>query len=100
MHHARVIEDYNALADARSRYSNWRIVLDSEGAPEEIDCLERTIYLNPCTSLEYAVAHVIAHLDLGHLCIHSAAQFTGQQERDAHDLATLRLDQEGSREVA
>jgi hypothetical protein len=58
---------------------------------EVFDFQGRIIYIHPATDdLDYAIAHAVAHLHLGHRPVGN--KFNAQQEQDASDVAELNLD--------
>lgn len=100
MKHLRDINQYDAAADLKARFPSWKVEVRTSGPAEQIDAVYRTIQVNPPRSVGYALAHAVAHLDLGHACQHGRGRFSPQQEADAHWLAELRMDEGDSRECA
>lgn len=98
----RTIHAYDPTTDLAERYPLWSIrTIDLHGIGEVIDAHLHTILIDPSYRGEqYAVAHGLAHLDLGHVNPCGSGHFTAQQELDAHWLARVRLDDEADRERA
>jgi len=92
----RLISRYNAFNDQLARHPNWTVkVTELHGLGEVFDLPMRLALVDPAQrGPHYAVAHVLAHLDLGHVNPRSGGRFTAEQEADAHWLACLRLDEE------
>ena len=92
----RVIEQVSALAMLEEKFPGWRVVQTAdlpEGCDEEINRTARLILIRTEAgrwAREWATAHAVAHLDLGH----AGPVFTRQQEADADMLAGLWLDVE------
>lgn len=90
----RKTDKYDAAKDLAERWPGWIVHLkDLAGVPEVICCDERKLLLDVGAWPEgeaYAVAHALAHLDLGH---HERyGTFTAEHEAEADWLAQVRLD--------
>ena len=98
----RTIHAYAPMGDLSLRHPLWRVHASSlHGIGEVFDVPRRTVLIDPGTrGKQYAVAHALAHLDLGHVKSCGGGAFSEQQERDAHWLAQLRVDSEADRERA
>lgn len=93
---SRMIDKYDPIGDAE-RHSSWTIQqVNLSGIGEVFDRRTRVILIDSTFPPDAALAHAIAHLDLGHTESEGHA-FTEQQEMDADYLAGIRLDEEGSR---
>jgi hypothetical protein len=96
---ARAITAYDPRADAAFKWAGWRFVPTMlMGVTRELISVRMQIVLLDQTwfeqDMDAAVAHAVAHLDLGH---HRGGVFTPDQESAADWLARLRLDREGLR---
>lgn len=98
----RLIHAYDPLLDLADRHPKWRIEATRlHGIGEVVDVPRHLILIDPGKrGSQYAVAHALAHLDLGHVNRCGGGSFTDQQERDAHWLASMRMDSEADRERA
>jgi hypothetical protein len=86
---------YDPEQDAAERYPDWMIIAagTQDGTGELLDHDMHVWLVDPkYVGDRQAMAHAIAHLDLGH---HEtdAAELTDQQCSDADGLALLRLDE-------
>ncbi len=92
MHPQRHLPRFCPLTDFAERYPDWtHHATDLHGIDEVIDVERHLLLVDPKDEGEaWAVAHTTAHLDLEHHRDRHAS-FTEEQERDASDLAELRL---------
>ncbi len=75
----------------RAAAPQWRVILaDIDG--EMCDPDLRVFQIKPSPTPERAIAHALAHLDLGHH-LTEGDEFTEQQCSDADDIAQLWLDE-------
>ena len=97
----RIVATYNAAADGAMRWPDWRILTTNfHGVTTELLCPSKRAVLvdqewyeqDP----EWAVAHQVAHLDLGHH-LDLGRPYTSEDEAQADWLAQLRLDRESVR---
>jgi hypothetical protein len=79
----RVTESFEPAADLRVRYSDWAVI-QTTMLPNSVTEMffpgDKTVFIDPSEcGLPWALAHVTAHLDLGH---HEdcADGFTDEQE--------------------
>lgn len=99
---SRVIADYDPEQDLAQKHPQWSVRLSSlHGMGEIVDIAKRLILIDSSSrGDDYAYAHAVAHLDLGHITRAANGEFTAQQEADAHWLALIRLDRKDDRERA
>lgn len=93
---------YNPLADAAERWPGWTFLpTDLRGIMPMLMCSARRVILLDegwyQMDEDAALAHAIAHLDLGHHQQHQGGRITVDDARQAEWLAQIRLDREGSR---
>lgn len=102
MNATRTINIYDPIIDLGRRHPEWTVLISRlHGIGEVVDFSKRLLLIDPDPGREvYGVAHVLAHLDLGHVKACGGGAFTKQQERDADWLARLRLDEQEQRESA
>jgi hypothetical protein len=88
-----VATSYDPKADAERRWPHWHIAaIDLPGLGEDADLEQQIIAIEPVPTSRHAIAHALAHLDLGH---HETPgrEFTAEECDDADALAVLRLDE-------
>jgi hypothetical protein len=88
-----VTTHYNAHHDAAARHPGWRLaVTDLHGIPEVICTHHKVILVDKhawSEGADFALAHALAHLDLGHV---DEPEFTDEHEQQADYMAQVRLD--------
>lgn len=98
----RDVAPYSPDDDLRLRFPEWDVVRVGDLPVDVGEVMlpkRKTILLSRCihdADPEYAIAHLIAHLDLHKI----GGPFTKAQEDEARMLALWRLDREDDREVA
>lgn len=88
----RVCVKYQPEADLAARWPDWAF-FETTDIPrgEHFSTVHQSILVNSGGDREWAVAHVLAHLDLGHHLM-DGGTFTEAQEADADLMASIRLD--------
>jgi len=91
-------EQFGALEDMAARWPEWDVMQtpDLPARGEEFHIRSNLILVGVQATedgREWAVAHAVAHLDLGHH-LEGVPVFTAEQEADADYCATMRLDVE------
>jgi hypothetical protein len=88
----RVCETYRPEADFVERWPEWSVFDTSDLPPgERFSPTLRTVLMNSDGDREWAMAHVVAHLDLAHHLMMDEGTFSEAQEADAEGLAGIRL---------
>jgi hypothetical protein len=89
----RVCETYHPEVDLAERWPDWWL-FDTPDLPrgERFSPTLKTILFNSGGDREWAVAHLLAHLDLGHHLAMREGTFTSAQEADADLLRRIRMD--------
>lgn len=99
MHSVRAIASYDPTADFAERYPDWTLYLsETPASAQEIYLPDlRNIFVSRLAwerDPDYALAHVVAHLDMDH---EFDGPFSHEVEMQAKYLATVRLDREATR---
>lgn len=91
----RVTESFEPASDLGTRFPGWSVIQTDQlpnGTDEMFFPDEQTVFIDPSAcGLEWAQAHVAAHLTLGH---HEDCEggFSETQESEASWLAAMRMD--------
>lgn len=93
LHTKREFEAYDPGAELSAKWPGWKVSpRPLEGIPEVWSVRRKTVLLDEGwygRDPDMALAHVLAHLDLGH---HLRMPLAARDEADADGLAMLRLD--------
>lgn len=91
----RVTESFEPASDLELRFPEWTVIQTDQmpnGTDEMFFPAEQTIFIDPSAcDLEWAQAHIAAHLTLEHH-LNCDNGFTDAQESEASWLAAMRMD--------
>lgn len=95
MRDARALETFDPATDIARRWPDWSVYesTDIPAGAEQFFPASRAAFIDPSAhGADWALAHVTAHLDLGHHETAGVGGFTPEQEADASWLTSLRMD--------